>query len=190
MVRLRDVIQFALFGVISGAITTVLYLSIPRGFKISFGYVGALSPGTVLPGLIFGIVVGGLLKYRGLVNTRTAVLYALGSTAANFVAIHLATNNIFIISEPWQIGMTYGFLGGAFLTAATMVILPFVWRIGPIALMFVSGGPLGALWEIPYRLDSGGWLDSSNWSIFFIVAVWQAGYAAAFATALPPAVEG
>ncbi len=181
MVRLQDLVQFAAFGVISGAITTVLYFTIPSGFKISFGYVGALSPGTVAPGLVFGIVFGGLLKYRGLVKTRTAALYALGSTLSNFVAIHLAINNNFFISEPWQLGMTYGFAGSALLTAATVVILPFVWRIWPIALMFVSGGPLGVIWEIPYRLGGG------EWGTFFIVAVWQAGYAAAFATALPTA---
>ena len=40
-----------------------------------------ISPLSIYAGLVFGIIFGAVLKYRGLAATRTAVLYALASTA-------------------------------------------------------------------------------------------------------------
>ena len=76
-----------------------------------------------------------------------------------------------------------GLVGAACLTAAAVRLFPFARRAGPAAAMVVAGGLLGVLLEAPIRSGSG----FADWLVLF--AAWQAGYAAAFATALPPAVE-
>ena len=77
------------------------------------------------------------------------------------------------------IGAIVGFAGAACLTAAAARLFPFARQLGPAVLMLVAGGLLGTLLEAPMRSGSGflDWLA--------LVAPWQAGYAAAFATALP-----
>ena len=60
-----------------------------------------------------------------------------------------------------------------------MRLFPFARRSGPVALMVVAGSLLGVLLEMPIRSGSG----IVDWLVFFVP--WQAGYAAAFATALP-----
>ncbi len=71
--------------------------------------------------------------------------------------------------------------GAACLTALAAWLLPFARRIGPCALMLAAGCGLGAVLELPLRGDGG----FAGWFVFY--GVWQAGYAAAFASALPKA---
>ena len=130
---------------------------------------------------MFGIIFGSLLKYRGLAGTWTAVLYALASTASYFVAVNLALHVIDDLEAAWLTGMIAGLAGGACLTAAAAALLPFVRRVRPIALMLVAGCLLGALLHV--ALADG----ATFWHFLVFFAAWQAGYAAAFATALPSA---
>ncbi|MEE8504595.1 MAG: hypothetical protein V3S40_00065, partial [Kiloniellales bacterium] len=88
--RRRDLLLFAALGVISGAITTGFLYTLPLNWKIEIADLLWISPLSIEAGLIFGIIFGALLKYRGLADTRTAVLYALASTASYFVAFNLA----------------------------------------------------------------------------------------------------
>jgi hypothetical protein len=175
----KTVAGFALLGAISGTITTGALFALPEDWKIEVGDFLMLSPLSIEAGLVFGIIFGGLLRYRGLAGTVTAALYALASTASYFVAVNLALQLGDGLDEIWRIGMIAGLAGSACLTAAAAVLLPFVRQVRPIALMLVAGGLLGALLEVALADGATFW----HWLVLF--APWQAGYAAAFATALP-----
>ncbi len=107
------------------------------------------------------------------------MIYALASTASYFVAVNLALHVNGRLEDIWLTGMIAGLAGGACLTAAAAVLLPFARQVRPIALMLVAGCLLGALLEVAFAEGAAFW----HWLILF--APWQAGYAAAFATSLP-----
>ena len=172
-------IEFALLGAASGAVTTGLLMALPAHWKIEIGDVLVFSSLSIVAGLVFGMVFGALLRVRGLAETRAALLYAAAATAAYFVAVNLAFHLVDAVEEVWQLGLIAGLAGAGCLTALAAWLLPFARRIGPCAMMLTAGCLLGALLEFPVRGDGGFW----DWLLFFVP--WQAGYAAAFATALP-----
>ncbi len=178
-VKRPDLLCFALAGAVSGAITTGLLFTLPTDWKIEIGDFLVFSSLSLVAGLVFGIIFGALLRYRGLAETRTAVLYALASTAAYFVAVNLALQVGDGLEDIWLTGMIAGLAGSACLTAAAAALLPFVRQVGPIALMLVAGCLLGVLLEVALADGATFW----DWLLFY--ATWQAGYGAAFATALP-----
>ncbi len=175
-------LHFALLGAASGAITTGLLMVLPARWKIEIGDFLVFSSLSIVAGLVFGIVFGTLLGVRGLAETRVALLYAAASTAAYFVAVNLAFQLVDAVEEVWQLGLIAGLAGAGCLTALAAWLLPFARKLRPCALMLTAGCLLGALLELPVRGDGGFW----DWLLFY--ATWQAGYAAAFATALPKTV--
>ncbi len=178
----RDLLCFALAGAVSGAITTGLLFTLPTDWKIEIGDFLVFSSLSLVAGLVFGIVLGALLRVRGLAETRAAAFYALASTAAYFVAVNLAFQLVDGLEDIWLTGMIAGLAGSACLTAAAAALLPFVRRVRAIALMLVAGCLLGVLLEVALANRATFW----DWLLFY--ATWQAGYAAAFATALPKTV--
>ncbi len=172
-------IDFALLGAASGAVTTGLLMALPARWKIEIGDFLVFSSLSIVAGLVFGMVFGALLRVRGLAETRAALLYAAAATAAYFVAVNLAFHLVDAVEKVWQLGLIAGLVGAGCLTALAAWLLPFARRIGPCALMLAAGCGLGALLEVPVRGDGGFW----GWLLFYVP--WQAGYAAAFATALP-----
>jgi hypothetical protein len=175
----RYPLRFALLGANSGAISAVLLMALPQRWKIEIGDVLVVSSLSIVAGLVFGIIFGALLRYLGLATPRAAVLYALASTLSYFLAVNLALNLADRLEAIWQIGLIAGLAGAACLTALAAWLLPFARRIGPCALMLAAGCGLGALLVLPLR-DGSGFAD---WFVFY--GAWQAGYAAAFAGALP-----
>ena len=175
----HPVVRFAGLGALSGAIATGLLMVLPEHWKYESADLYFLSPLSIVAGLTFGIMFGAALRYRGLASARIAALYTVASTLSYFVAVNLAFHLVETFEKIWLLGAVVGFAGAACLTAAAALLLPFARRIGPCALMLTAGGLLGALLEAPIRSGSG-YLD---WLILFVP--WQAGYAAAFATALP-----
>ncbi len=174
------VARFAVLGAISGAIATGLLMALPGNWAIESADLFFVSPLSIVAGLVFGMVFGAVMIYLGLASVRIAVLYAAASTVSYFVAVNLAFHLIEPLGSVWQTGAIAGLVGAACLTAAAALLLPFARRVGPCALMLTAGGLLGALLDMPVRGDSGILV----WLILFVP--WQAGYAAAFATALPP----
>ncbi len=172
-------LRFALAGAVSGAIAAGLLMALPVRWKIEIGDFLVFSSLSIVAGLVFGIVFGALLRVRGLAETRTALLYAAASTVSYFVAVNLAFHLVDAVEEVWQLGLIAGLVGAGCLTALAAWLLPFARRIGPCALMLTAGCLLGALLEFPVRADGDFW----DWLLFY--GAWQAGYAAAFATALP-----
>ena len=177
----REILLFAALGAVSGAITTGILFALPLNWKIEIADLLWISPLSLYAGLVFGVIFGALLKYRGLADTRTAVIYALASTASYFVAFNLALHVYDGLEDAWLTGMIAGLAGSACFTAAAALLLPFERQVKPIALMLVAGCLLGVLLEVALAEGATFW----HWLLLF--APWQAGYAAAFATALPRA---
>lgn len=175
----KTVAGFAGLGAVSGAIATGLLMVLPDHWQFESADLFILSPLSIVAGLVFGVIFGTFLRYLGLASLRVAVLYAAASTVSYFLAVNLALHLVDIIEAVWLLGAIAGFAGAAGLTAAAARLFPFARRLGPAVLMLAAGGLLGILLEAPMRSGSGilDWLA--------LVAPWQAGYAAAFATALP-----
>ncbi len=179
----RTVAAFALLGAISGATTTGLLMALSDQWKIESIDLFIVSPLSIVAGLVFGVIFGTFLRYLGLASAGIAMLYAVTSTISYFVAVNLALHLSEFVASPMLLGAIAGFVGATCLTAAAALLLPFARRVGPCALMLTTGGFLGTLLDTPARGDGGILI----WLILF--GPWQAGYAAAFATALPPGVR-
>ena len=177
----RYPLRFALLGASSGAIATGLLMVLPQRWKIEIADVLWLSSLSVVAGLVFGVIFGAVLRYLGLATPRAAALYVLAATLSYFLAVNLALHLVDRLEAIWQVGLIAGLAGAACLTALAAWLLPFARRLGPCALMLTAGCLLGALLEFPVRNGSDFW----DWLLFY--GAWQAGYAAAFATALPKA---
>ncbi len=177
--RRATVAIFAALGAASGALTTGLLMGLPQHWKIEIGDILFVSPLSLVAGLVFGVSLGAVLRYLDAATPRAAALYAVASTASYFLAVNLAFHLADRLEAVWQIGMIAGLLGSACLTAAAAALLAFARKIRPCALMLAAGCLLGAFLEVPLR-DGSGTVD---W--FVLYGAWQAGYAAAFATALP-----
>ena len=177
----QTVAGFALLGAITGSLATVSLFTVPSSMKYSVFPWLELSPLSLAPGLVFGIVFGVLLAWRGAAGPGHALGYAAASTLSYLAAETFAVEFGDSLPAIWLLGIVAGLLGGALLTGATALLMPLARRLRPGALMLAAAGLLGALLEIPLAQDGGFW----GFLLFF--AVWQAGYAAAFATALPAA---
>ena len=175
----QTVAAFAVLGACSGAIATGLLMALPENWKFEIGEFLFISPLSIVAGLVFGMVFGAVMRYLGLASAWVAVLYAAASTLSYFVAVNLAFHLVDAIDAAWLLGVMVGLVGAACLTAAAARLFPFARRPTPAAMMVVPGGLLGVLLEVPIRSGSG----FADWLVLF--AAWQAGYAAAFATALP-----
>ncbi len=168
--------RFALLGAISGSVATTLIQVLPETTLRPFEWL-ALSPGSVVPGLVFGVIIGWALNRGGHAGPRASAAYVAASTVSYLAAVNLAFGIFDYAGAMWLTGMIVGLFGSACLTALAAWMFPFVRQFRPFALMLVAGCALGALLGI----GGGFW-----WGLVFNTA-WQAGYAAAFATALPGA---
>ena len=182
--RRTAVAVFGLLGAVSGALTTTLLTALPASWQIEAGGFIEISPMSTAAGLAFGVIIGAALRIRGSAPAATAALFAAASAVSYFAAVNLALNLTDTLEQIWLIGMIAGLAGSACLTALAALRLRFLRRAGPCALMLIAGCLLGALLEFPIR-DGSGFRD---WLMFYVP--WQAGYAAAFATALPEARAG
>ena len=178
--------RFALLGALSGLLGATLIQVLPKTTLRLFEWQPfewlALSPGIVIPGLVFGVIIGLALYRGGHAGPRAFAAYVAASTVSYIAAFNLAVGILFSGgSSIWLIGMIAGLFWSACLTGLAAWMFPFVRKFRPIALMLVTGCALGALLGIIEIFNFRGL------GVFFVLwlAVWQAGYAAAFATALP-----
>jgi len=82
------------------------------------------------------------------------------------------------------IGMIAGLFGAACLTALTVAILPFSRRMWPCLLMLIAGSLLGGVLAVTlYLYHVRGGTPILAWLALY--SPWQAGFAAAFGTAIP-----
>jgi uncharacterized membrane protein (UPF0136 family) len=169
---------FAVLGAASG-IATVAILSLKPDWQISIPGGLEIWPLSVVPGLVFGFVIGLALLQLGRASPLAFAGYVIAATLCNFAAVTLVTDVLAeILDSSWVAGIIAGLFGSACLTACTMVLLPIARKAGPAVLTVLAGGALGALLGPAVAGKGLFW-----WFVFY--GVWQAGYAASLATALP-----
>ena len=180
--KIRNVLTLALPGAVSGGLSAVIIDALPDDLGPNLMGWLMLSPGSLAPGIMFGLIVGLAPPLRKLAGLGVLAVYLAASTLSYLAAYTLAVNTVEFWDSFWLTGMVAGLFGGACLTAAAAALFPFARRTRPMVLTLLAACLLGALLEVPLDIitrKSEFW----RWVVFF--AVWQAGYAAAFATALP-----
>jgi hypothetical protein len=135
---------------------------------------------SLLPGPLFGILVGAFLRARGLADAARWLAYIAASAVSNFIATNFAVNLHDAFDSGILLGMAAGLVGAGCLTALSWLFLPFVRSVRSCAWMLAAGTLLGGL--LPVALESEGDL---GWGFLLLYVAWQAGYAAALGTALP-----
>jgi len=185
----RQVLRFGLWGLASGCVTWAL-IDLAHRPAVEFhpeyqlplfgnAYL-SFADLSLIPGLVFGVVVGLVLNRLGQAAARQVILYAGAATVANFAATNLAVNVVQAgggLDALW-VGMIAGFAGAACLTALSLPLLPFTRRRRPCLLMLAAGCLLGGLLQV--ALGSG-----QDYGFLILYGAWQAGYAAALGTAVP-----
>lgn len=169
--------RFAMVGAACGAIAWGLILALETlglPLHLEVWDVVQLQPLSLLPGLVFGLGVGWLLRRRG---GRLAG-YAAAATAGHFCAYHVAYHLFMAADGPEALrlalaGLAAGAVGAAVLGAATQPPL----RRLPV----VVGGAAGVLLALVLLPGEPG----PGWLAFFVL--WQAAYAAALAEPAAPA---
>ena len=184
--RWRRVALWAALGALSGTLAT-LAIFIPRwldfydslegniraaGLELSF------SPLTLAPGLVFGLVLGLALRREALAPGWRYAAYIAAAGLSYFLTVQI-TLIVFVdlLDNIILIGIAAGTIGAALLAAATAALIPVFRRRMPMIAMILAGAVLGA--ALFFAISSEhffGW--------FLLFAPWQAGYAAAMATAL------
>ena len=168
--------RFALLGAVSGSLAITLFLVLPIFDYQPVKWLG-LAPFSLQPGLVFGLIIGWALYRGGHAGPRTFAAYVAASTVSSLATVNLALRILDYAGSMWVTGMIAGLFWSACLTGLAASMFPFVRKFRPIALMLVAGCILGALLGI----------GSSFWWVPVSFVLWPAGYAAAFATALPEA---
>lgn len=178
------VARWALLGAISGLAATLsvfvpLWLGFDSEWEIYIGPVElAFSPLTLGPGLVFGLIAGLALRRAGLLAGWRYHTYIAAATVSYFAAVQLSVEVLIdAIDNLVAVGVVAGLFGAALLTGLTAALMPCFRRRLPIIATITAGGVLGAFLDI--TLANEGFLA---WLALF--APWQAGYAAAMATAL------
>jgi hypothetical protein len=180
--KFRNVLTLALLGAVSGGLSAAIIDALPDDLGPNLMGWLMLSPGSLAPGVMFGLIVGLAPQLRELAGLGVLAVYLAASTLSYLAAYTLAVNTVEFWNSFWITGVVAGLFGGACLTAAAAVLFPFARQARPIGLMLLAACLLGAVLEVPLDVitrKSEFW----RWVVFF--AAWQAGYAAAFATALP-----
>lgn len=182
--RSKRGLRWGALGFVSGTVST-LSIFIPHWLQFE-GAVEAgigvgqyrllMAPVSVLPGLIFGVIIGAALRRARLASGGRIPAYAVAATLSHFLAVQLTVNFLVErIESSVAFGVAAGAFGAAPLAAASAAIMP-VFRRGPTTTaMVLTGAALGATLYFPLVFG-----DFLSWLLLF--ATWQAGYAAAMAT--------
>lgn len=185
--RVGTVVGLGLTGLLSGVLVWIVisfvwdrYIGLTLDFSLA-GWNVSLTHLTLVPGVLFGMIVGLVLSSRGLARPSRVFAYIAAATAANFVAANFAVDMVDAVDSAIVLGMLAGLIGSGCLTAVSLLLFPFLRRPLPCLLMLAAGTLLGGLLEFALQ-------DSSTYGRGFLVlyGAWQAGYAAALGTALPP----
>ncbi len=143
-----------------------------------------LSPLSIGPGLVFGVVAGLALRRKGMLGGWRYPAYIAASTASYGVAYHLSvTVLVSALSNIFLVGIIAGAVGAAMLTALSAWIMPDFRHRRVFLATIGAGAGLGALLAAPVAAESHfiAWLA--------LYGPWQAGYAGAMTTAFRDRAE-
>lgn len=188
--RQRLILRWAALGALSGLCATLSifmfeWIGLYREQTLKFDLPGpmfgpieiSISPLSLGPGLVFGLIAGFALHRRGLAGGWRYPVYAVAAMLSYFAAVQLALGYLVDrVDNVVVVGMIAGLFGAGLLTAASAALVPQFRRVRPCLAMIAAGTVFGALLFTP--IDGGGFF---SWLALF--APWQAGYAAAMATA-------
>jgi hypothetical protein len=152
-------------------------------------YYLSFDESSLLPGLVFGVVIGLALHRRRLVSVSQIGIYASAATASHFAGYNLVTK-LAGVAVLWMnggdgilrliwVGMVAGLLGATCLTVLSLPIFPFIRHWRPCPLMALAGLLLGSLLGVALRMGM------YPFGLLILYGLWQAGYAAALGTAVP-----
>ena len=174
----RPVPLFALLGGASG-IVTVSILSLKPDWQISIPGGPDIWPLSVVPGVVFGFVIGLALLRWGRASPAAFAGYVIAATLCNFAAVTLTTEVLVnILGSGWMAGIIAGLFGSICLTACAMALLPVARKSETALLTVLAGSAFGALLGPAIATDGLFW-----WFVFY--GLWHSAYAASLATALP-----
>ena len=166
-------------------------------FEISAWDVLFIGPVSLVPGLVFGLVIGLLLRRRGGLGAARQVGYVVAAGLGYFAAVHVAFHSVADAEPSWGesfpfaaallIGGVLGGLAGSVLLGALTVWLLRVPAALALRRPVVTGSVAGGLLLLFALDDHSKWLDHhSSWeaSLLAFLVLWQGAYAASLAPLL------
>jgi hypothetical protein len=179
-------------GMLSGGVAWVLVKLLGNGSYTSVlkgGAVLEVNAFTVLPGLIFGLIIGFLWHRRGMISQLVVLGYALAAGVAFFLSFHIAFNifdRLSGLSGPMRedaalvvSGIIAGLIACSFLGVVTAKVLrnPYQSALGLPVLVGGAAGALLPLINIFNEWDGG---------LLVFLVLWQGVYAAGLVRLLRP----
>jgi hypothetical protein len=143
-----------------------------------------LSPLSIAPGLVFGLIAGLALAQRGMLGGWRYPAYIVASTASYSLAYHLSIQVLAAaLSNILMVGIIAGTAGAAMLMALSAWMMRDFRQRRVFLATVGAGAALGALLAVPIAGESSffAWLA--------LFGPWQAGYAGAMTTAFRERVE-
>ena len=176
-----DLATLSVLGMLSGGVAWGLIM-------LTGSYLSKLRGGNeiefyefrVLPGLIFGVVIGFLWHRRNIASPRGVLGYALASTLAYFLAFEFARHTFDRwpgTSENFALvlsGIIAGLIGCCVLGVATVFLLRAPYQ-SALGLPVLVGSAAGVLLPLINIDDAWG----VSWLVFYVL--WQGAYAASLA---------
>ena len=187
-----DTVTLGAIGFLSGAVAWLL-INLTRVGGVSFDLFLLsqkvwLAPWSLLPGAVFGLTMGLLLRRCGKLTGFRQAGYAAAALVAYCCAFHVAMHTVPVGSSSLDPskealrmgigGIAAGLIGSALLGAMTVYLLKVPRRM-VLGLPVLVGTVAGALLSLMV-CDHTEW----GWSQLILFAVWQAAYAASLAPLL------
>jgi hypothetical protein len=184
-----DAVYLCALGALSGVVVWALIsLAGFIGAQLLWSFFDGtieLSPISLLPGLVFGLVIGALLHRHGKISLSVHVWYAIASGVAYFCAFHVAVRTFLNLPHTFGTlpdmilsGILAGLVGSLLLGLIAMRLLKAPGRTLLRLPLFV-GSAAGALLGLTEQ-DHTQW----GWTYLAFFVLWQAAYATSLAPLL------
>jgi hypothetical protein len=182
-----DLASMGVLGMLSGVVAWGLMMLIDHSYLSTIkgsDEIGIFEV-RVLPGLVFGLVIGFLWHRRGRVSHLGVLGYAIASSVAHLAAFEFAlhtfdrwpgfTENLALALS----GIIAGLIGCCILGTAVVFLLRVPFR-SALGVPVLVGAALGVLLPL---INLSGDRMGLGWLLFYVL--WQGGYAASSARLVP-----
>lgn len=141
-------------GLVSGLLSALAFVSGEIDVSNIADLLGLLQ--SLSPGLIFGLLVGLYLLWRGRTGPGRLLAFIILTDASWYAAFRFAVwaDGDNIIANIWLVGLLAGMLGAALLMVSSVLLFPFFRRVRLALAMVALGGAAGLLLGVdsPYPL--------------------------------------